>query len=109
MDELKNLLLLYIFKMSRIELHEIETHFSKYDSVSIRKTLDSMYLYDNTIVIRETPDKIHSIISISDTGRLQATNLKIRAYLTAKEIWKERIFGFIAGILTSFIAGWLLS
>lgn len=112
MDELKSALLLYIFKMSCLELHEIETHFSKYDSTAIRRTLDKMYLYDDTIYIAETDDKIHSVISISDNGREQATNLQIRSYLTKKEIWKERILGFISGVLTSVISGgilWLLT
>lgn len=108
MEELKNTLLKYIHKMSRLELHEIETHFSKYDSEAVRKVLDDMNLRDNTINIKETPDKIHSIISISDEGRVQATNLIIRSELTQKEIWKERIHGVTAGILASVISGALL-
>lgn len=108
MEELKIMLLKYIHKMSCLELHDIETHFSKYDSVAIRRTLDNMYLQDNTIDLKETSDKIHSIISISDEGRVQATNLIIRSNLTQKEIWKERICGATAGILASVISGSLL-
>lgn len=108
MGELKIILLKYIHKMNHLELHDIETHFPKYDSVAIRRTLDNMYLQDNTIELKETSDKIHSVISISDEGRVQATNLIIRSNLMQKEIWKERICGAIAGILISIISGALL-
>lgn len=108
MGELKSLLLLYVFKMSRLKLHEIETRFAKYDTTAIRRTLDAMYLFDNFIDIEETTDKINSIISITDEGRVQATNLQVRSYLTGREVWKERFFGFVSGILISVISGIIL-
>jgi hypothetical protein len=105
MNELKSALLLHIYKLNQIELRQIEEHFSKYDSTAIRKMLDSMYLDDNSINIKESPDKIHSVISITDDGKVQVTDIIIRANLTNKEIWKQRIYGFASGIFVSIISG----
>ena len=45
----------------------------------------------------------------TDTGRIEVKRWRVKVALTKKERWKERIFGFVSGVLATVASGLILS
>lgn len=88
----------YINKRTKLPESEILSHFSKYDDVMIDAII--FLLYSNGY-IREH----NKVITITDRGQIEAESERI----ISGQKWKDRIVGFILGVATTVVAGYLLS
>lgn len=88
----------YINKRIKLSESEILSHFSKYDDVMIDAIIFLLHSYG---YIHEH----NKVITITDRGQIEAESEKI---ITGQKR-KDRIVGFIFGVATTVVAGYLLS
>lgn len=85
-------ILKYIYKKTKLPISEIHSHFIRYDKT----------LIDGVLFLLESNDCIrgkNKVITITDRGQIEAESAKIMN----EEKWKDRIIGFIFGVLTAII------
>lgn len=85
-------ILKYIYKKTKLPISEIHSHFIRYDKTLVDGVLFILESYD---YIREN----NKVITITDRGQIEAESSKI----INGEKWKDRIIGFIFGVLTAII------
>lgn len=90
-------ILKYIYKKTKLPISEIHSHFIKYDKTLVNGILSFLESDD---YIREK----NKIVTITDRGQIEAENAKI----VNGEKWKDRLIGFVSGILASVITGYAL-
>ena len=85
-------ILKYIYKKTKLPISEIYSHFIRYDKT----------LIDGVLFLLESNDCIrgkNKVITITDRGQIEAESAKIMN----EEKWKDRIIGFVFGVLTAII------
>lgn len=85
-------ILKYIYKKTKLPISKIHSHFIKYDKTLIDGVI---FLLESNGYIRER----NKVITITDRGQIEAESSKI----INGEKWKDRIIGFIFGVLTAII------
>lgn len=85
-------ILKYINKKIKLPASEIHSHFIKYDKTLIDGVL---FLLESNGCIRER----NKVVTITDRCQIEAESAKI----INEEKWKDRIIGFIFGVLTAII------
>lgn len=92
MKQVEIKILKYIYKKTKLPISEIHSHFIRYDKT----------LIDGVLFLLESNDCIrgkNKVITITDRGQIEAESAKIMN----EEKWKDRIIGFIFGVLTAII------
>ncbi|MDO5540561.1 MAG: hypothetical protein Q4F83_10915 [Eubacteriales bacterium] len=88
----------YIYKETKLPVSEIYSHFLKYDKT----------LIDGVLFLLESNDYIRTknkIVTITDRGQIEAAS----AQIINTEKWKDRIIGFVFGIVSTVLSGLLLN
>ena len=91
-------ILKYIYKKTKLPESEIYSHFHNYDKT----------LIDGVLFLLESNDYIrgkNKIVIITDRGQIEAAN----AQIINAEKWKDRIAGFVFGVVSAVLSGLLLN